>query len=102
MTEKISTILIDTQQQSLDLLKAYLSELDFLQVNGSFSDIVKGYNTVLEERPAIVIIDISEKTELALDIVNKISINHKMCKIIVTSDNYSADLVVKSMRSGAR
>lgn len=102
MTEQISTVLIDSQQQSIDILTAYLNESNIVQIMGSVTDIVKGYNSVLELRPSIVIIDISVKTELALDIVSKISANHKMCKIIVTSDNYSADLVVKAMRAGAR
>src|SRR5574344_553834 len=102
MTEQISTIIIDTEQQSLALMLSYIKEFGQAQVLGSFSDIVKGYNAVLELRPSIVIIDISVKTELALDIVSKISANHKTCKIIVTSDNYSADLVVKAMRAGAR
>src|SRR5574344_283420 len=102
MTEQISTVLIDSQQQSIDILTAYLNESNIVQIMDSVTDIVKGYNSVLELRPSIVIIDISVKTELALDIVSKISANHKTCKIIVTSDNYSADLVVKAMRAGAR
>src|SRR5574344_2561648 len=102
MTEQISTIIIDTEQQSLALMLSYIKEFGQAQVLGSFSDIVKGYNAVLELRPSVVIIDISAKTELAVDIVSKISQNHKTCKIIVTSDNYSADLVVKAMRAGAR
>src|SRR5574344_1836143 len=102
MTEQISTIIIDTEQQSLALMLSYIKEFGQAQVLGSFSDIVKGYNAVLELRPSVVIIDISAKTELAVDIVSKISQNHKTCKIIVTSDNYSADLMVKEMRAGAR
>ncbi len=45
---------------------------------------------------------ISNKTDLALDVINKISINHKTCKIIVTSSNYSTDTIIKAMRAGAR
>lgn len=102
MTNQIQTIIIDTESQSIAVLESYLGELDSIQVAGKFTDIIEGYNAILENRPAIVIIDVSNKTELALDIVNKISINHKTCKIVVTSSDYSTDSIIKAMRVGAR
>lgn len=102
MTNQIPTVIIDTEQQSIDVLKLYLNELDYIHVTDTFVDIVGGYNAVLEMRPSIVIIDISHKAELALDIINKISVNHKTCRIIVTSSNYSTDTIIKAMRAGAR
>lgn len=102
MTNQIPTVIIDTEPQSIELLKLYLKELDYINLTGEFEDIVAGYNAILEERPSIVIIDISKKCELALDIINKISINHKTCKIVVTSSNYSTDTIIKAMRAGAR
>lgn len=102
MTSQISTIIVDTEPQAAELLNLYLKELDYIQVTNTFSDIVSGYNAILETRPGLVIIDISKKTELALDIINKISINHKTCKIIVTSASYSTDTIIKAMRAGAR
>ncbi len=102
MTNQIPTVIIDTEEQSIELLKLYLENLDYITITDSFNDIVAGYNAVLETRPAIVIIDISKKAELALDIITKISTNHKTCKIIVTSSNYSTDVIIKAMRAGAR
>lgn len=102
MTTQIPTVIIDTEEQSIELLKLYLSELDYIQVTGEFTDIMVGYNDILESRPSIVIIDISHKIELALDIINKISNSHKTCKIVVTSSNYSTDAIIKAMRAGAR
>lgn len=102
MTNQIPTVIIDTETQSIELLKLYLKELDYIQVTGDFEDFVSGYNFILENRPSIVIIDVSHKTELALDIINKISVNHKTCKIIVTSAGYSTETIIKAMRAGAR
>lgn len=101
MTSQIPIILIDTNTDSLEVLKAYLKDTKF-QVIGEYTDIIQGYNAILEERPSIVILDISEKKELALDILNKITLNHKACKTIVTSSEYSTDNVIKAMRAGAR
>lgn len=102
MTNQIPTVIIDTEAQSIELLKLYLDELGYIQVTGEFSDIINGYNFILENRPSIVIIDISHKTELALDIIGKISANHKTCKIVVTSSSYSTETIIKAMRAGAR
>ena len=102
MTNQIPTVVIDTEPQAIELLKLYLTDLDYINITGEFIDIITGYNFILEERPPIVIIDISQKTELALDIINKISINHKTCKIVVTSTNYSTDTIIRAMRAGAR
>lgn len=102
MTNQIPTVIIDTEAQSTEVLRLYLEELGYIHVIGEFSDAIQGYNVILENRPSFVIVDISNKTELALDIIAKISANHKTCKIIVTSSNYSTDLIVKSMRAGAR
>lgn len=99
---QISAVIIDTEPQSIELLSLYIKELDYVQVNDTFTDIVNGYNFILEHRPALVIIDISKKTELALDIINKITINHKTCKIIVISSNCATDTIIKAMRAGAR
>lgn len=102
MINQIPTVIIDTEAQSIELLKLYLKELNYIQITNEFTDIMDAYGYILENRPAIVIIDISQKTELVLDIINKISVNHKTCKIIVTSSNYSTDTIIKAMRAGAR
>lgn len=102
MTNQIPTVIIDTEAQSIELLKLYLNELGYIQIAGEFNDIITGYNFILENRPSIVIIDISHKTELALDIISKISANHKTCKIVVTSSSYSTETIIKAMRAGAR
>lgn len=102
MTNQIPTVIIDTEAQSIELLKLYLDELGYIQLAGEFSDIITGFNFIMENRPSIVIIDISHKTELALDIISKISNNHKTCKIVVTSSSYSTETIIKAMRAGAR
>lgn len=102
MTNLIPTVIIDTVPEAVELLNLYLKEVDYIQVTGVYDNVVSGYNAVLETRPAIVFIDISLKSELAFDIISKISANHKTCKIVVLSSNYSTDLIIKAMRAGAR
>lgn len=102
MTNQISTVIIETDEQPLILLKSYLGEISDINVVGEYTNIVEGYNEILEKRPSVVIVDISQKTDLALDIINKISVNHKTCKIVVLSTNNSPEIIIKAMRVGAR
>jgi len=102
MTGKISTVTIDTDPQSAEVLNLYLKEIEYIHLEKSYTDFIQAYNDILETRPALVFVDITEKTELALDIITKISTNHKTCKIVVTSSNYAAETIIKAMRAGAR
>jgi pilus assembly protein CpaE len=102
MTTKISSVIIDTDSESSEVLNLYLGEIEYINVDENFSDILNGYNYILENRPEIVFVDISYKPDLALDIINKISTNHKTCKIVVTSSDYSSESIIKAMRAGAR
>lgn len=101
MDNQVSVLIIDSEEKSIEVLKSYLNELDYVQVVGEFIDFIDGYNCVLDRKPDIVIVDISKKCELALDIINKISSNIS-CKIVVTSSDYSTDTIIKAMRAGAR
>lgn len=101
MDNQVFVLIIDSEEKSIEVLKSYLNELDYVQVVGEFIDFIDGYNCVLDRKPDIVIVDISKKCELALDIINKISSNIS-CKIVVTSSDYSTDTIIKAMRAGAR
>lgn len=98
----IETVIIDPEETSRELLKSYLEEVPQVRVTEEFNEFVEGYNHILEHRPNVVIIDISNKTDLAIEIINKIATMHKSAKIIVTSYEINTDVIIKSMRAGAR
>ncbi|MBR1754158.1 AAA family ATPase [bacterium] len=102
MTEKLNTVLINFDYQGYELIKTYLQALDFLTVSDFSDDIKTLQEKILKERPEIVIVNISEKTDYILNIVSKILAVHKNCKIIALSDDYSANTVIKVMRTGIR
>lgn len=101
MTNQLSTIIVDTEAQSLELLKLCLNELDYIQLTGEFGNLNDVCNKIMENRPNIAIIDVSKKTEQALEIINKLA-SETNCKILVTSSNYSPELIIKIMRAGAK
>ena len=59
-------------------------------------------NFITESRPNLIIVDISQKTQMALDIIVKISNTLKNSKIIVLSYDMSPETVIKALRAGAR
>lgn len=98
----IKSIIIDTDNTSGNLLKDNLSGISDVEILDVYDDILEGYNAVLENKPELVFIDISENLDLALEIIEKILQKNKNCKIAVTSYETSADLIIRAMRAGAR
>jgi len=99
---KINTVIIDNEEVSRGLISNYLGSVSDISVIGEFDDVLTAYSFISENRPNLIIVDISQKTEMALDIVNKISNNIKNCKIIVLSYDMDSEIVVKALRAGAR
>lgn len=97
----VTVIVIDKDDNSRNLVKKNFERAGCKVIN-DFSNIMTGYNGIIDSKPDIAFIDISINYEEALDIVEKISINHRSCIIFVSSMESNADLVIKSMRAGAR
>ena len=50
MINQIPTVIVDTDSQSVEVLKLYMQELGFLQVIGEYSDVIESYNAILIEQ----------------------------------------------------
>lgn len=102
MDNSVSIVIIDKDENSKNLMKNYIQDISDVYVDKEFSDIFQAYNYVVENRTSIVVVDISEEPDVAFELINKMTNLNKQVKIIVTSYNADADLVIKSMRIGAR
>lgn len=100
--DQISVVIIDSDNSSRLSLKACLNSFDYIKVLGEFDNLITGYNYIIQEKPAIVFIDICDDTNQALQAIEKISISHRSIMIFVTSEDGGADLIIKTMRAGAR
>ena len=99
---QIQLMIIDSDDESRQKIRQYLESDESVEVIGDFADAIEGYKAVLQEKPGIVLIDVSENTDLMLELVNKISIQLKHSLIFVMSYQTTADIVIKAMRAGAR
>lgn len=102
MTNSASVVIIDKEEASKQIIKNYISKIPDVHVDKEFSDLFEAYNYVIDSCVNIIVIDISEDTDATFELINKITSLNKKLKVIVTSYNTDADLVIKSMRTGAR
>ncbi|MDD3150556.1 MAG: AAA family ATPase [Candidatus Gastranaerophilales bacterium] len=100
--KKISILIIDGDESSKNTFTNYFEQNSLTEIIGIYSDLMDGYNAVIEKKPAIVLIDISENSDLALELIHKISMQHRSCIIFVSSYESSSNTIIKAMRAGAR
>lgn len=101
MKQKIPTIVISEQESTAELIKLYLQEFEDFSYLASVSDYTKAYNGLKELSKGLVIIDISNYPEQALNFVSKVTSEFLDCRVIAISDKPDVDLVIRAMRVGA-
>ncbi len=69
---KIDTVIIDPENNSREIILNYLAQIEDINVTQEFNDILTAMNFITESRPNLIIVDISQKTQMALDIIVKI------------------------------
>lgn len=99
---KIDTVIIDSENTSRELIKNYLETVENINIIQEFSDILVAQDYIIENRAHLVIVDITQKTNIALDIISKLTASVKNIKIIVVSYDLDSNIVIKALRAGAR
>ena len=99
---KIDTVIIDPENNSREIILNYLAQVPDINITQEFNDVLTAMNFIIESRPNLIIVDITQKTQMALDIIVKISNQLKNSKIIVLSYDMSPEIVIKALRAGAR
>lgn len=99
---KLSTLIIDSDENAKELLKNYSNNLDFLEVTGCYNSLEEAYNTILKEQPKIVFVNINTDSEKEYALIEKILNTTKQTKFIVTALSYDTNSIIKAMRAGAR
>ena len=99
---KIDTVIIDSENTSKELMLNYLNDIEDINIMQQFNDILTAQDYIIENRPSLVIVDITKKTNFSLDIISKITNAIKNIKIIVLSYDTDSNTVIKALRAGAR
>ena len=100
--QKILTVIFSNEFSTSEVLKLYSSEFENLETyactncNEAFEKISNN------NQKSLLIIDISQNTKENIDLIKRISQSCKDCSIIALSDSVSVELIVETMRSGAK
>ncbi len=99
---KIDTVIIDSEETSRELILNYLQDVEDINVLQQFSDILVAQDFIIENKVPLVIVDVTTKTNISLDIISKLTSSVKNIKIIVLSYEMDSNLVIRTLRAGAR
>lgn len=92
---------LDTNDNSREIMKSYLEELGYSENIKLYGDYSKSIDEMkLQDKPPIVFVDISQDFENHFEKIENIKLLTN--KIVVTSTDYSTDMIVQAMRFGAR
>lgn len=97
-----NVIIIDREENSRNIIKNYLNDIENISVSSEFFDLDLGCNFVINAAKSIVLIDISDSPEKALEIIKTIKENKKESIIVALSNKASTDTIIKAMRAGAK
>ena len=82
MKQSIQTIVITEHDSTAELLKLYLQEFDGFSFLAATSDYSKAYNGIKELTNSLVIIDVSDYPEQALNFVSPRTSESHFCSLI--------------------
>ena len=101
MNKKISVIVVCEDNSLTELLKRYINDSDNFFFLASVSDFSKAYDAVKELSKSLVIVDMSDYQEQALNFINRTKTDFPEMKVIAFSDKPDVELAVRTMRMGA-
>lgn len=93
--------ILDSNESSRAVLESYLKEINpefEIKSYGDFSVAVEDIKK--SEKSMLVFVDISDCNNFIENIVEQIKLHTG--KIVITSNNYSTDIIIKAMRMGAK
>lgn len=99
---KLSLMIIESDAKAKSDFLNYFEKKSFVEIVGVYNDVMEAYNDIFDKKPAIIVIDITDKTDLALELINKVSFSLRNTVVFVTSDDSSSKTVISAMRAGAR
>ncbi len=93
-------VIFEQDQQTVDIIKGYLSGLENIELVESFSDYTEGYKYVRENGISVVLFSLTQNKELCLKMIKKlfeIGIN-----VIAISEDYTTSNIIQLLRCGAK
>jgi pilus assembly protein CpaE len=102
MAQNITVVIIDTDITSLNNIVKFIENLgDNVSLEGTATNYEKGFELVHKKRPMVVIMEVGEDINLAIERIGQLSSRFTQVSIFATSTDKSSDTILKVMRAGA-
>lgn len=102
MGENICVAIVDREENSRSILKSYLADIEGINLLVEFESAQTASELLSTQKKGIVILDISENIDKAIEDIKLISAISKNLTIITTANKLSTDAIVKTLRAGAK
>lgn len=97
MNNKI--VLLEVEQNSIEIIKSYISEIENVEYDKSFANYQEGVEYIKETLPKVVIL--SAQADISMqDILSELA--EIDTNVILLTSNYTTNIVIKAMRAGAK
>ena len=93
-------VIFEQEEQTVDIIKGYLSGLENIDVEQSFADYSEGYRYVREHKSSIVLFSVTQNKELCYKMIKKLfdlGVN-----VIALSEDYTTSNIIQLLRCGAK
>lgn len=93
-------VIFEQEEQTVDIIKGYLSGLENIEVDNSFSDYSEGYRYVRENNIKLVLFSVSQAKDTCYRMIKKlfdIGVN-----VIAMSEDYTTSNIIQLLRCGAK
>ena len=100
MSEKISTIILSSNESLKKLISLYLGEYGGFECFDDFSDLSDVYNTLSSQSKTFLIVDLNDGIKKYADFLQKTDFSN--CRVLAISDTPEVDLIVRVMRLGVK
>lgn len=98
MNNKI--VILENDKASAEIIKSYLSEIEGVETDKLFDNYDEGATYSIETKPHIVLLALSNDIEQSKSMIQKLS--NQNINVIVLSANYTTNLVIQTLRAGAK
>lgn len=99
MQNQISVVVLDKNENSREIIKSFLNDIDYVSSVRLYADYEKGLEAV-KEANCTVIADISGESDEIAKIADEIKLHTS--KLIITSSDYSTNTIIRALRLGAK
>ena len=102
MDNNLNVLLIDRDENSRSVIKAYLTEMEGVGIAAEFSDFEEGFKLAGNSGRCIVVVDVSENLDRISSAIKELKTLNSEAFVVALSNRASADVIIKALRSGAK